>query len=312
MGVKKEDRAQPGTQRLYGIGEWYGRPFSHLSAEERRSFARIQKLSKKDRPQQPCPFRSTADRVIPCTKEGGVCSLRLYEKRSTGRVLAIGQLCTVCPKRFEENGLIFRWIGETILSCSEPIVLGQIGFLEKPEGDDEPSGDVGRIDNVLVVPNSQPLSWCAVEIQAVYFQGASMKQDFNAILRARNLRDIPFPAARRQPDYRSSGPKRLMPQLQIKVPSLRRWGKKMAVVVDRGFFQAMGKMETVNHVSNCDVAWFVVDYQETEDRAQLIRDRVHFTTLERSAEGLTAGIPTDLPTFEKRISAKLQKHQSVS
>ncbi len=230
MSRKKEDRARPGTQRLYGIGEWYGKLFTHLSAEERRSFARMQQFSKRDRPQQPCPFRSTTERVVPCNKEGGVCSLRLYEKPATGPVQVVGQLCTVCPKRFEEGNLVFRWIGETILNCPDPIVLGQIGFLERSEGDDEPSGDVGRIDNVLVVPDSRPLSWCAVEIQAVYFQGASMKQDFKAILKARGLRGIPFPAARRQPDYRSSGPKRLMPQLQIKVPSLRRWGKKMAVV----------------------------------------------------------------------------------
>ena len=158
-----------------------------------------------------------------------------------------------------------------------PVVLGQIGFLEKPD-DDDSSGDVGRIDNVLVVPNSSPLSWCAVEIQAVYFQGASMKRDFDAILQARGMANIPFPAARRQPDYRSSGPKRLMPQLQIKVPSLWRWGKKMAVVVDRGFFEAMGRMDTVKHASNCDVAWFVVDYEESHGKAKLARHRVHYTT----------------------------------
>ena len=46
MSAKKEDRAQSGTQRLYGIGEWYGRLFTHLSVEDRRSFARIQKRSK--------------------------------------------------------------------------------------------------------------------------------------------------------------------------------------------------------------------------------------------------------------------------
>jgi hypothetical protein len=191
------------------------------------------------------------------------------------------------------------------------MVLGQIGFLEKPEAEDEPSSDVGRIDNVLVVPDSQPLSWCAVEIQAVYFQGASMKKDFEAISNAANLREIPFPAARRQPDYRSSGPKRLMPQLQIKVPSLRRWGKKMAVVIDRSFFEAMGRMETVPHVSNCDVAGFVVEYKEEEGEAQLVPYRVYLTTLERSVEALTAGIPTDLPTFESRIIAKLQAHRST-
>lgn len=210
MSAEKKDRAQPGIQRLYGIGEWYGRLFTHLSAEERLTFARVQGLAKKDRPPQPCPFRSTAERIMPCNKEGGVCSLRLYEKRGTGSARAIGQLCTVCPKRFEQDGLIFRWIGEKILGCPDPIVLGQIGFLERSEDDDE-SGDVGRIDNVLVVRDSQPLSWCAVEIQAVYFQGASMKQDFRAISQARDPKGIPFAAARRQPDYRSSGPKRLMP-----------------------------------------------------------------------------------------------------
>lgn len=83
----------------------------------------------------------------------------------------------------------------------------------------------------------------------------------------------------------------------------------MAVVVDRRFFEAMGmhRMETVKHVSNCDVAWFVVDYKEEKGKARLIRHRVCFTTLERSVEGLTAGIPTDLATFEKRIEAKLRK-----
>lgn len=205
MGKRKRVRTQSKTQRLYGIGEWYGKLFSHLSPEERHLFARIQQRPKRSRPSQPCPFRSTAERVVPCSKEGGVCSLRLYERTAARAVRTVGQLCTVCPKRFEQGRLVFRWIGETVLHCPDPIVLGQIGFLEKPEEEDEPSGDVGRIDNVLVVPNSRPLSWCAVEIQAVYFQGASMKQDFKAIAQARSVVDNPFPAARRQPDKNLRG-----------------------------------------------------------------------------------------------------------
>ena len=131
-----------------------------------------------------------------------------------------------------------------------------------------------------------------------------MKKDFQGILDLAPSEE-PFPAGRRQPDYRSSGPKRLMPQLQIKVPTLRRWGKKMAVVVDRGFFDAMGKMDTVRHVSNCDIAWFVVRYDEKGTMATLARDEVYLTTLETSVEGLTAGIPVDLDTFEQRILAKI-------
>jgi hypothetical protein len=101
-----------------------------------------------------------------------------------------------------------------------------------------------------------------------------------------------------------------MPQLQIKVPSLRRWGKKMAVVVDEDFFAAMGEMETVKDVSNCDVAWFIVRYEEREGRAHLTPLKVHLTTLESSVVGLTAGVPVTLETFEKRILSKLDRLRS--
>jgi len=96
--------------------------------------------------------------------------------------------------------------------------------------------DLGTFDNLLVVPNTEPLQWCAIEKQAVYFSGDRMNRDFEGVLSYRG-RGIPFPAGKRRPDYRSSGPKRLMPQLQMKVPWFRRWGKKMAVVVDVDFFQ---------------------------------------------------------------------------
>jgi hypothetical protein len=53
-----------------------------------------------------------------------------------------------------------------------------------------------------------------------------------------------------------------MPQLLTKVPTLRRWGKKMAVVVDAPFFHSMGTMERVKDVSNSDIVWFLVDFVE--------------------------------------------------
>jgi hypothetical protein len=97
-----------------------------------------------------------------------------------------------------------------------------------------------------------------------------------------------------------------MPQLQIKVPTLRRWGQKMAVVVDRGFYSALGPMELVQHVSNCDIAWFVLDIvEDTEgDGAHLEGSTVHLTTLERAVEGLTAGRPVSREEFERRVLAK--------
>ena len=138
--------------------------------------------------------------------------------------------------------MIYRWVGETVLGCANPLILGEIGFLETPPSNDveTPPSDVGRIDKVLVVPGSNPLSWCGLEVQAVYFQGKAMSNDFNAILKQTDD-GLHFSPVTRRPDYRSSGPKRLMPQLQIKVPSLRRWGRKMAVVVDYNFFRQWAK-----------------------------------------------------------------------
>jgi hypothetical protein len=96
-----------------------------------------------------------------------------------------------------------------------------------------------------------------------------------------------------------------MPQLQTKVPSLRRWGKKMAVLVDIDFFQALGKMDDVPYLSNSDIAWFVVRYERRNGLFRLSPHKVQYTTLERAVEGLTAGRPVSLETFESRLRAKV-------
>ena len=101
----------------------------------------------------------------------------------------------------------------------------------------------------------------------------------------------------------------MMPQLQIKVPTLRRWGKKMAVLVDKHFFESLGSMEEVDDLSSGDIAWFTVDFEEddTGRRFRLVRDSVHVTTLERATEGLTGGHPVTLNEFEDGIRSKLSK-----
>ncbi|MCL4535965.1 MAG: hypothetical protein M1370_12495 [Bacteroidetes bacterium] len=255
----------------FGIGEWYGELLQGLTPEKRRYYASIQRLKRAEQPPQICRFQSKPGVPVTCTKQGGVCSLRRYvENAETGRVMpaadATGRLRTVCPFRFREDGMVYSWVGDVLIDSKSPIVLGEIGFLSGVSSadastSDEGGADVGRIDQVLVVPDSDPLVWCALEVQAVYFQGASMSSDFRAIESCSDD-SIPFPTGVRRPDYRSSAPKRLMPQLQIKVPSMRRWGKKMAVVVDRDFFEQLAPMSRVRDVSNCDIAWFILGYEE--------------------------------------------------
>ncbi|NLH99475.1 MAG: hypothetical protein GX446_08265 [Chthonomonadales bacterium] len=307
------------TTVLYGIGEWFGRLFDSLTPDDRRDL-----LDAATTPTRAtlarCPFRPDNR----CNKRGGVCSLTRYEitRASAGAetgVRPIGELVTLCPERFLENHLVYRWVAETLLDCAEPQIATEVDFLRRPveyQGADvsgmlserpEAGVDrsVGRIDCVLVAPPSdEPMRWCALEAQAVYFSGASMSEDFR-LMRGWAGPGIPPPSGRRRPDWRSSGPKRLMPQLQIKVPALRRWGKKMAVVVDRSFFGSLSHMDPAHDVSNCDIAWFVVRYVKADGRARLQPDRIHLTTLERAVEGLTAGIPLSQSEFEERIRAKL-------
>jgi hypothetical protein len=168
--------------------------------------------------------------------------------------------------------------------------------------------DVGNIDNVLLSPKDHR-NWCALEIQTVYFSGRKMGLLFEHI-RDFPIDAIPFPDLPRRPDYRSSGPKRLMPQLQIKVPTLRRWGKKMAVVVDAAWFRVnVVGVETVSHLSNCDIAWFLVNYDESTDPATITIGKPRLQTLERAVEGLTGGFPVTLPEFEAKIKEKVTPHK---
>ena len=294
------------VRRRYSIGEWYGVGFETLSPAERMERARVE-IEVDGLTGTPCPFQKDGL----CNKKGGVCSLRLYEQANDGPVSGTGPVITTCPVRLVEGETIFQWIGETILHSAQPIILRQIGFLDrsKPassaEAEEEDGRDfIGRIDNVIVHPSVNPLDWCAVELQAVYFSGKAMKQEFT-MLSAQEYQTLPFPAAHRRPDWRSSGPKRLLPQLQTKVPTIRTWGKKMAVVVDEAFFTSLVGLEREKHLSNAEIAWFVVGYDPTLRGWKLARREAVFTKLDSSVKALTGGVPLSKERFEEQLRNKL-------
>ncbi|MBX9659136.1 MAG: hypothetical protein K2X00_11265 [Nitrospiraceae bacterium] len=277
--------------------------------KERLSILR-QRLDSQRKNEKPCPFRT--DITYPtCTKPGGVCSLQLFSDAS-GQIESVsgerGMIRATCPYRFHQDNIVFKMIGERILDEPHPKQIGEVGFLESTGSLDSPPGtDVGYIDMILINHPAQhgpSLKWTAVEIQAVYFSGKEMPIEFKQIKESHGRASMPKEA--RRPDYRSSGPKRLMPQLQIKVPTLRRWGKKMAVVVDVPFFRSMGAMRTVSDVSNADIVWFLVDFVRVDgkEHRQIVVVEEHCTTLEAAIEGLTGGVPVSLGEFEKRIGQK--------
>jgi len=232
--------------------------------------------------------------------------LRQYTRDESGNVAAGSLPVSTCPHRLLERDLVVQWVGEVLLGNAQPVVLSELPFLMgEAEGEQEYTDAVGMIDKVLVSFQGEQLKWCALEMQAVYFSGKSMENDFKG-WRVWNGPGIPFPTVVRRPDFRSSGPKRLMPQLQVKVPTISRWGKKMAVVVDKPFWDSLGHMREGRDLSNAEIAWFVVGFSGPEEgRFRLIRDAVHFTTLTHAVEGLTGGTPVSLETFEREIRARL-------
>lgn len=287
----------------HGIGEWYGRRIETISASDRVKYAQVTGINK-----EPCPHRPGTNM---CNKNDGVCSLTIYRKQEDGKIIldqSNQDLVTLCPIRFWQNYTIFREVGRTILQTKNPALIKEIGFLRSIDKTGKILGEtVGRIDMVLAKTDSRDRieDWCALEMQAVYFSGKGMKSEFKAIENEPNK--LLFPTQIRRPDYRSSGPKRLMPQLQIKVPSLRRWGKTMAVVIDASFFASIAPMKRAPHISNADIAWFVVNY-DGPNGALRVSDVV-LTTLESSVEGLTAGEPITREEFEQELSSYLEKRR---
>jgi hypothetical protein len=301
---------KPKSRSRHSIGEWYGRAFEDIAPAERLSSAKAEYtadaiLGKK------CPFQHAAN----CNKKGGVCSLRRYDQMDKGPVHGTGLIVTTCPNRFLEADVIYKWVGSTLLDTDEPVILSEIGFLDRLKaedhdleqvGNEEDKRDfIGRIDNVLVHPSKSPMDWCALEIQAVYFSGKSMRNEFQMLSRWDEI-ELPFPAAHRRPDWRSSGPKRLLPQLQTKVPTIRTWGKKMAVVVDEAFFESLEGLKTEKHRSNAEIVWFVVGYDKQPDGWKLVKRKAVFTKLDASVETLTGGVPLSRERFEGQLRDKLK------
>lgn len=226
---------------------------------------------------------------------------------------------TVCPLRFLENGTVFRWVAEKMLGTREPILVKEMPFLRKvqtnseatPPADDEDSRRAGRIDWILVDPTSvgsSDLKWCALETQGLYFSGTNWKQEFKAF--AENGDSIHFPKGQRRPDYRSNGPKRLAPQLSVKVPVLRAWGKKVAVVVDGYFFDQMAEIKPSfrtarteqDRLDQAEVVWFVVNY---DAKMQLTPGNVFYSDLDKSMEALNATEPIERGLFQRGLKTVL-------
>ena len=165
----------------------------------------------------------------------------------------------------------------------------------------------GKIDLVVAGTAEGALRWFGLEVQAVYFSGKGMRSEFEG-LRDRRGQAV-FPNAVRRPDWRSSSAKRLMPQLQVKVPTLRRWQAKMAVVVDESFFDSIGGPSAlVSHdLGDGDIIWMVVGMAAEDGGShRLPRHHWEVQTLEAASERLLAAQTIPQRLFLETLHSKLQ------
>lgn len=154
--------------------------------------------------------------------------------------------------RFLQGSRIFVDAGRIAFGEAKKIVVvPEMRLLRVPDTGKR----IGKIDFLIAVldANGRPTDFAALEVQAVYISGLSVRPYFDEFLRTGN---VPT-GGKRRPDYRSSAQKRLMPQLSLKVPVFRRWGKRFFVVVDAPFFEALPKIRRVEGKDNSEITWLV-------------------------------------------------------
>ncbi len=65
-------------------------------------------------------------------------------------------------------------------------------------------------------------------------------------------------------------------------------------------------------ISNADLAWCVVRFEELGTQASLVLDAIYFSRLEDAVQGLTGGRPVTKSEFEASILQKLQTGEAGS
>ncbi len=147
--------------------------------------------------------------------------------------------------------------------------------------------------------------FAALEIQSVYISGLSIRPAFNQYLAEGVLTED----ALRRPDFRSSAQKRLMPQLALKVPIFRRWGKRFFVAVDSTLFDTLPRMRTQT-AGNSEVTWLVYRFGRQSDGGYRMEDPiVRHALWDDVLEALREGRPPERDELLHELSKQVGKRR---
>ena len=102
-----------------------------------------------------------------------------------------------------------------------------------------------------------------------------------------------------------------MPQLSLKVPVFRRWGKKFFVAADRLFFSSLPIMKEVDRIENSEISWLVYPLAWEGSRYSLGRPEVHFTLWEDVISAVREGQEPTPAEIMQTLSAHSTEYKLV-
>lgn len=228
-----------------------------------------------------CRFRDTQCTKVRKIDPIGVCAF------STGEDATI-----VCPFRFGENSRVFR--DAAILAFGEGeeiVILPEYKLLSIPSTlEGKSARKIGKVDFILgKIKDGRVVDFAALEIQSVYSSGGGVESAFKNFVKSGKLgRDGDLGV-----DFRSSAQKRLVPQLRLKVPIFRRWGKKFFVAIDDTFFAALPEFGTTSP-GNSEVTWLSYPLRQQGSQPLTLGDPTpHYTEWSKVEQALEEGKPPD-------------------
>ena len=270
------------------LAEVFGYPIDNFSPSAERH-----------RRLQLCPFNN---KVPNCTKSRvnnpiGVCSV--YDASQSATV--------TCPIRFREDW----YIAEHAATFFFPQGT-RFTSLTEVRLNDKYGKTAGNIDIVLVAYDEvgHLIDFGSLEVQAVYISG-TISTPFNYYM-TDPVKNAHFDWRKHKnyprPDYLSSSRKRLAPQLIYKGGILHAWQKKMAVAVDKQFFETLPAMEKVEQ-DDAELAWLVYDltHDPGENRKRLTLTQTIYTRFLPALDKITKSEPGNVQSFIDLLQTKLDE-----
>ena len=111
-----------------------------------------------------------------------------------------------------------------------------------------------------------------------------------------------------RPDFLSSSRKRLAPQLMFKGGILKSWNRKMAVALNKSFYETLPTLNETK-ASDADIAWMVYELKHNprQNTYVLTPYRTIYTKFEAALDQITRAEPGPEEEFINHLQMKLDE-----